>query len=119
MNDLQKTGSELSPLDQIRQIETDIAAQIAAARVSAGRSIANARSQAIGIKNQAQEAGLQAGRERYQEIIEQAEREATVITEEARSKADAMRERGHQLMEEAVLLAYHLVIGQEEDRGKT
>lgn len=113
MSDSPTTGSELSPLDQIRQIETEIAAHIAAARVSAGRSIAEARSQVTKIKNQAREMGLHNGQVHYQEIVDQAEAEARLITNEAQSKADSLRQRGLQLIEMAVLEAFYLVSGQE------
>lgn len=119
MSDFPTTGSELSPLDQIRQIETEIAAQIAAARVSAGRSIARARAQADRVKDQARENGLRAGQARYQEIVAQAEQEADRITDEAHSKADAMRRRGRQLIDEAILQAFLLVSGQEGGRSKS
>jgi len=118
LRDLNTTGSEPNPLDQIWQIETEVAARIASARMSAGRSIASDRSLAIKIKNQAREAGLRAGQERYQGIIDQAEQEAEAITNAAQTRADLMRRRGHQLMDEAITQAFCLIVGREEDLEK-
>ena len=117
MND-PTTGSELTPLDQILQIETDVIGQIAAARVSAGRSIASARTEAAQLKNQYRESGLRAGQARYRQIVQKAEEEAKAIVAEANKQAEAMHKRAQQRMEEAVQKALTLIIGLAEKGDK-
>lgn len=113
------TGSELSPLDQIRQTETNITRQIAAARVSVGRSVEDARIQATQIKRQAQEKGWREGHAVYNDILLQAEEKAHIIVAHAKQWADEIQLKAEQQMEQAVKQAVLIVIdpeGNVEDR---
>ncbi len=111
---LPTTGSEeFSPLDQIRQTETNITRQIAAARVSAGRSAEEARLQAEQIKRQAQEEGRRKGQAAYQEFLLCAGEEAQAIVTQAKLRSAEMQRRTEQRMEAAVSLAVKIVIGSE------
>ena len=113
---LPTTGSEeLSPLDQIRQTETHITRQIAAARVSAGRSAEEARLQAEQIKRQAQEEGKRKGKAVYEEILLRAGEEAQSIVTQAKNRSTEMQRRAEQRMEAAVSLAAKIVIGSENN----
>lgn len=113
---LPTTGSdELSPLDQIRQTETNITRQIAAARVSAGRSAEEARLQAEQIKRQAQEEGKRKGQAIYQEILVHAGEEAKAITAQAKRRSAEMQRVAEQRMDEMVSLAVNIIIGFENN----
>jgi vacuolar-type H+-ATPase subunit H len=113
---LPTTGSEeLSPLDQIRQTETNITRQIAAARVSAGRSAEEARLQAEQIKHQAQEDGRRKGQAVYQEILLRAEEEAQAILSQEKHRSAQMQQTAEKRMDSAVSLAVKIVIGFENN----
>lgn len=113
---LPTTGSEeLSPLDQIRQTETNITRQIAAARVSAGRSAEEARLQAEQIKRQAQEEGRRKGQAIYQEILVRASEEAQAIIVQAKRRSAEMQRVAEQRMDEVVSHAVKFVIGFENN----
>jgi vacuolar-type H+-ATPase subunit H len=111
------TTVELTPLDQIRQAEVDLARQVAAAREAAERTIANANAQAAQIKNDAHEQGKREGMARYQDIIHVAEEEASAIIARGRRVAEELRHKGSTRMKTAVRHALSIIIEMDEDVG--
>ena len=105
---------ELSPLDQIRQAEAEVARQIAAATMAAESEISQANAQASQIKSQAHETGRQNGLSQYQEIVTKAELEARELTKQAAQDAQHFQIHGESRMDEAVAWAVSFVLGIEE-----
>ena len=108
------TGAELSPLDQIRQTEADVARQIAAAREAAGMTVARAKSQAKELLADARQSGQREGDKRYKEIVSNAEEEAQVIIAQARKRAENLRRRAGHRLAIGVRCGLNVVIGMEE-----
>jgi len=107
----QMPGLELSPLDQIRQMEAEVTRRIAAAREMAGQRVEDARKKAARMIAQGSEAGLCEGQVRYQEIILEAEEEAKQLVSSARRQAEEVSLRGEQRMQRAVEQVVSIVIG--------
>jgi vacuolar-type H+-ATPase subunit H len=105
---------ELSPLDQIRQSESEITRKIAAARESAVHSLDAARQEAARIVAQAREDGYREGQARYQEILEAAEAEAIHYVDLAQEDVRQLSQRGSQRMQLAIQQVVSLVIGSAE-----
>jgi vacuolar-type H+-ATPase subunit H len=111
--------TELSPLDQIRQTESDVTRQIAAAREAAEYAITEAKSQVKELLDEARVSGHHRGQIRYKEVISQAEEEAHALVTQAHSYAEALHKKGKQRMNSAVYHAVNLVIGMERgDKDK-
>lgn len=109
-----KTDAKLSPLDQIRQTEADVARQIASARDAAGHTVAHAKTQAKELLEDAHRTGQREGEKRYKEIIANAEEEAQVIIAQAHKRAEHLRRRAGQRLAVGVRRALNVVIGLEE-----
>lgn len=107
----QTSASGLSPLDQIRLVEADIARNIAAAREASERAVAEARAQAARLKKEAREAGMREGQIRYKEIVAKAEEEARAIVSRAHKQASMLRQKGQSRMETAIQEAVNIVLG--------
>lgn len=105
---------ELSPLDQIRQIESEVLRQTAAARKMAEEIIETARSQAEALKRDAHETGTKQGQMRYREMVSRAEEEAQILVEEARNEEDELRHAGQRRMQAAASFAVDFVICVDE-----
>jgi len=105
--------TELSPLDQIRQTESDVTRQIAATREAAEDSITKTKDQVKVLLDQSRASGHQQGRIRYKELVSQAEEEAHALVTQAYSHAEDLRKKGEQRMKTAVRQAVNLVIGSE------
>jgi vacuolar-type H+-ATPase subunit H len=110
-----KVPIELTPLDQIRQAEVDLARQVAAAREAAEQVIANANAQAAQLKNDAREQGKREGLARYQDIINNAEEEARAIIAQGQRSAEELRRKGSERMQIAVSHALSIVIELDKD----
>lgn len=104
----------LSPLDQIRQAEADMARQIAAAREEAERTLAEANTRAKQFIEDARQAGREQGQAQYREIVARAEKEAQAILADARDRAESLGRQGSQKMEIAVSQAVNIVLGTHE-----
>jgi vacuolar-type H+-ATPase subunit H len=109
-----KTDAKLSPLDQIRQTEADVARQVASAREAAGYTVAQAKTQAKGFVDDARQIGGREGEKRYREIISNAEEEEQAIIAQARNRAEHLRRRAGQRLAVGVRRALNVVIGLEE-----
>jgi vacuolar-type H+-ATPase subunit H len=107
------TDTNLSPLDQIRQVEAEVTRQIAAAREAADHTISEAGSQVSGLLDEARVSGRHRGQTRYKEIISGAEEEARALVSQAHNQADDLRRKGKRRMTTAVRHAASLVIGLE------
>lgn len=110
--------AKLSPLDQIRYTEAEITRQIAAARESAEKTVAQERVQATRLKQEAQEAGQRDGQSHYLELIADAEGEARVLVAQAHRQADDLRRRGHRQTGKAVRKAIKIVLGEVDEPGE-
>lgn len=110
-----KSIVELTPLDQIRQAEVDLARQVAAAREAAEHTIANANAQAAQIKNDAREQGKREGMARYQDILHIAEEEARSIVARGHRNAEELRYKGSTRMQTAIHHALSIIIDKDED----
>ena len=105
------TDNELSPLDQIRQVEAEVIRQIAVAREAAEYTITEASGQVKDLLNEARVSGRRRGQTRYQEIKTTAEEEARALVAQAHSQAENLRHKGKQRMTNAVRHAANLIIG--------
>ncbi len=114
MSSLTKTKAEISPLDQIRQAEADVARQVASAREAAEHTVAQARIQAKDLLDDARQIGKREGEKRYREIISNAEEEEQAIVAQARNRAENLRRRAGDRLAEGVRRALNVVIGLEE-----
>lgn len=103
--------SGLSPLDQIRLVESEITRKIAAARELSERAVAEARAQAARLKKEARETGAREGQIRYKEIVAKAEEEARGILAHAHNRASELKRRGQVRMEAAIQEAIGIVLG--------
>jgi vacuolar-type H+-ATPase subunit H len=106
-------GSELSPLDQIRQAEAEVNRRIAAARRVAEMTEVKARAQAADLKREAREAGRREGRAQYEQLVSRAEVEAEALLAQAHSQAEDLRRKGDMHMDSAVHRAVEVVVGLE------
>lgn len=104
----------LSPLDQIRQAEADLARRIVAAREEAEQVQERARAQARLLLEEARQGGRDQGQAQYREIVARAEKEAQAILADAHDRAGALRQLGYQRMEIAVSQAVNIILGIHE-----
>jgi len=102
---------ELSPLDQIRQIESEMTRRIAAARENVEEILENARRQSADLKRQANEAGVQEGQAHYKDIIAEAEEEARSFIAEASARSVEITRRSQKRMSTAVVHSVNIVVG--------
>lgn len=105
--------NELSPLDQIRKAEAEIARQIAAAQKKTEQKLAQARRDAQELRQSAREKGRQLGQVHGKEILAKSEEEAKAILDLASKQAEIHFVRGHEQMEAAVLYAVAFILGSE------
>ena len=109
-----KSEAGLSPLDQIRQTEADVARQIASAREAAGHTVTHSQTQAKEMLDDARRTGQREGEKRFREIISNAEEEAQAITTQARKRAEHLRRRAGQRLVVGVRHAMNVVLGFDE-----
>jgi vacuolar-type H+-ATPase subunit H len=105
------SADELSPLDQIRLVEAEIARKVVAAREASERTVAASHSQAVLLKKQAHESGTGEGQVRYKSIVSQAEEEAHTMVARAHDQAANLRRKGYARMEAAIQEAVDIVLG--------
>lgn len=108
-------NSNLSPIDQIRQVEAETVRQIAAAREASEQKINETKQQVKVILQQARESGRQRGQNRYKQIITSADEEALAIVSQAHNQANLLRQKGKHQISTAVQQAVNLIIGLELD----
>ncbi len=117
--DMVNGESELSPLDQIRSVESEMARRVTAARAAADQSLVNTRAQVAQRKIDARETGMREGQILYKENVARAEEEARSLTAQAQKQAAELRQKGHQRMDAAVRLAVNVVLGRQDEAGDT
>jgi ATP synthase H subunit len=103
-------------LDQIRQAEAEVARRIALARENAEHTLAQAKSQARSLVEEAARSGKNEGQALYREILARAEEEAKAILANAKSCGEDLQRRGGERIEMAVQYILDLVLdlGVEE-----
>ena len=106
-------NTDLSPLDQIRQTEAEVARKIASAQEEAKQRVVQARKDARELIANARETGYLQGRARGLEIISKSEEESHATIEQARRMAEVYRAHGQQQMATAVRYVVDLVLGFE------
>ena len=104
--------TELSPLDQIRMAEANVARKIALSRELAEIRVAQARFQARLLVDEARESGKRDGLARYQEIISKAEEEAGAILAESHARVEMLRCEGNRRMDTAVDQVVETLLGK-------
>ena len=109
--------NDLSPLDQIRLVESEMARRITAARAAADQSLVNARAQTTQRKNEARETGIREGQVLYKESVAKAEEEARSLSAQAQIQAAELRQKGHLRMDAAVRLTINVVLGRQVETG--
>ena len=106
-------NTELSPLDQVRQVEAEVTRSIAAARDRAEASITEAKNQVKSILEEARQEGRKKGQIRYKEIVLTAEEESKALISQANNEAENLRLKGKQMISNAVYQAVNFVMGME------
>lgn len=109
------TENELAPLEQIRKIEAEITSQIAAARMSAGRSVNVACSEAVKLKQRARQEGDQEGEAYYAREVAQAKAEGKALVSQASLEAEQRTQRGQANMEEIVDRVVNFILAWESE----
>jgi vacuolar-type H+-ATPase subunit H len=105
---------ELSPLDQIRQAEAEVARRIAAAHQAAEVAVNEAQAQAQDLAHKARKAGHREGQAQYQETISRAKDRAHELVAQAHDQAEDLHCKGELRMEAAARRALAIVIGWPE-----
>lgn len=105
------SANELSPLDQIRLVETEVTRKIVTAREASESRVVETRTQAALLKKQSREAGEHKGQLRYKEIIAESEEEAHAMVVHAHSQADELHQKGYIRTELAIQEAVRIVLG--------
>lgn len=103
-------ASGLSPLDQIRLAEAEIARKMVTAREASEHAIAEARTRAALLKKQAHDSGTREGQIRYKEIVSSAEEEARTMVQHAHNQADELGQNGQTRMEAAIQESLGIVL---------
>jgi vacuolar-type H+-ATPase subunit H len=105
----------LSPLDQIRLVEGEMARRLIVAREAAEQEAGKARLEAATLKREAREKGEEEGQIRYKEATKRAEEEAKVILAQAEHKAESLRREAARRMQHAIDQALRIVLGEQGD----
>lgn len=103
----------LSPLDQIRLVEAELARQLVAAREVAEEKVIKVRAHAEQIIYAARDTGRNEGEAHYKNIILSADEEAQTIIAQAHNRAAELKRRGSQRMTSLTLTAIHIVTGRK------
>jgi vacuolar-type H+-ATPase subunit H len=107
---------EPSPLDQIRQVEAEVAQEIAAARDRAEAAVREARGK-VKDKREAQEIARREGENHYQDIIAKAAKEAEALVEQAKKQAEEFRKTGKSRIDDAIRFIVSTVVGSQEEEA--
>ena len=106
---------ERSPLDQIRQVEAEVAQEIAAARNRAKAAAKEISAQADDINHTARTDGRREGEQHYQEIITEANMAAERLLEQAYTQAEELRQTGKSHIDAAVRFAVDTIVGSHQE----
>jgi len=114
----EKAEVERSPLDQIRQVESEVARSIADARNRANDTAKEMSAQADDIKHKARSEGRREGEQHYQEIITEANMAAERLLEQAHTQAEELRQTGKSQINAAARFAVDTVIGSHQETAE-
>jgi len=106
---------EHSPLDQIRQVEAEVAKAIAAARQRADTTTKDWRARADDLENEAREDARREGEQHYQEIIAEAKTAAERLLEQAHAQAEELRQTGKSHIDAAVRFVEDTVVSSHQE----
>jgi len=106
---------ERSPLDQIRQVEEEVARGIAASRNRANSATKEMSAQTDDIKREAREEGRREGEQHYQEIIAEAKMATERLLEQAHTQAEELRQTGKSHIDAAVRFVEDTVVGSHQE----
>lgn len=109
--------NELSPLDQIRLVEAEVARKVVVARDVAEHCAANAHAQAALIKKEAEMQGIREGQICYKETVAKAEEQAQVILAQADRESNDLCQMGRLRMNLAVNEALRIILGVKGGSG--
>lgn len=112
------TTTGLSPLDQIRLVEAEVARKIVAARQATEHKIINTHMQATLLKKQAQDSGNREGQIHYKGIVIKAEEEARSMVSHAHNQAADLQRRGLVRMDAAVQEVVNIVLALKGGENK-
>jgi vacuolar-type H+-ATPase subunit H len=112
------SANGLSPLDQIRLVEGEMARRLIVAHEAAEQAAAKARREAATLKREAREKGEQEGQIRYKEVTARAEEEAKVLLAQSEHRAESLRRDGAMRMDRAVDQALRVILGSMEEGEK-
>jgi vacuolar-type H+-ATPase subunit H len=102
--------NKLSPLDQIRNAEAEVAREIAAAREAAKGKVVEAEMQAETLIREARDAGNREGQTQHNEILSRANEEAKALIAQSQNRAGELRRQGRQRMEAAVNHVLEIIV---------
>jgi vacuolar-type H+-ATPase subunit H len=111
MNISSTSQATSTPLEQIRQAEVEISRQIAIARKSAEKLVADAQLQADRLKEKALEDGHIAGQKAAEEYLAQIHSEVSRMIVQAQIQTEESCRHGFEHINEAVEYAILFVIG--------
>lgn len=104
---------DLTPLDRIRQAETEAAGRVAAANLEAEQLLREAQDRLPDVREQAETAARQRGKSKAEQILAEADRLVDEELNRARLQAEQLTERGQQRMAQAVEAALQLILGAD------
>ncbi len=102
---------DLSPIEQIRLAEAEVARRLAAASEAAEKSLLTTQEQAAQIREEACQAGRQEGEQRYGELIAESKAQADAIVAHAQEQAGALRQVSSMRLGVIVRQAVQYVLG--------
>lgn len=107
---------DLTPLDRVRQAETEAAGRVAAARLKAERLLRQAQDRLPDLRAEAETAARQAGEAQAAELASEAEHMASAERERAKARAAELERLGGERMAPAVEAALRVILGADDDR---
>ncbi|NOH03428.1 MAG: hypothetical protein HND47_16435 [Chloroflexi bacterium] len=103
--------TDLSPLDQIRLVEAEVARRLVAAREAVEEKAAKVRTISEQLIYAVRDAGRKEGEAHYKAVVGKAEEEAQVVVLRARQRAEELKHRGGQRMASLTLRCVDFVLG--------
>ncbi len=107
---------EPSPLDQIRQVEAEVAQEIATARDRAETTVKESQASAAD-KREAQENARLESEKSYKDIVAKAEKDAEAMLKQANNQAEELRKTGKSRMDDAIRFVVNTVTGSQQEEA--
>jgi vacuolar-type H+-ATPase subunit H len=105
---------KLSPLDQIRQAEAEVARRVAGRREAAELTLAQAREHGQALVEAEIEAGQRDGQAQYRRLILRAQDEVRAVHQEGQKHVATIQQNEHNLMDVAVRHVLAIIMGEGE-----